>query len=58
MFGRKSGRIRRTFRHLNRYREIASVLLKHGFGSAVGALGLRSGLRVRLLVSILRHEWL
>jgi len=34
------GFIGRKYRHVNRYRQIASVLLKHGFGEVVGTLGL------------------
>ncbi len=34
------GTIARTYRHVQRYREIAGVLLKHGFGDLVTRLGL------------------
>ncbi len=32
---RKIGLIRRTYRHINRYREIIAVLFKHGFGDLI-----------------------
>ena len=38
------GFIGRQYRHIKRYRQIASVLLKHGFGDLVGTLGLHQRL--------------
>ncbi|NOY79415.1 MAG: AarF/ABC1/UbiB kinase family protein [Kiritimatiellaeota bacterium] len=37
----------RTYRHVQRYREIAMVLLKHGFGDLAATLGLRRHLPFR-----------
>lgn len=37
----------RTYRHVQRYREIAKVLLKHGFGDLAATLGLRRHLPFR-----------
>ncbi|MDY7009151.1 MAG: AarF/ABC1/UbiB kinase family protein [Planctomycetota bacterium] len=34
------GFLSRQYRHINRYRQIVSVLLKHGFGDLMGTLGL------------------
>ncbi len=36
----------RQYRHVSRYRQIASVLLKHGFGDLMGTLGLHRRLRL------------
>ena len=43
--------VSRTYRHVRRYREITGVLLKHGFGEFVTALGLE-----RRLVWLRRHK--
>ena len=40
MLTRRLGSISRTYRHVQRYREIAGVLLKHGFGELVTRLDL------------------
>jgi ubiquinone biosynthesis protein len=40
MLVNRFGTITRTYRHIQRYREIASVLLKHEFGGLVATLGL------------------
>jgi len=45
---RKIGVISRTYRHLNRYRHILAVLLKHGFGELVEALKIDQYLEVGL----------
>jgi ubiquinone biosynthesis protein len=45
---RKIGVISRTYRHLNRYRHILAVLLKHGFGELVEALRIDQYLEVGL----------
>jgi len=47
----KIGVISRTYRHLNRYRQFVSVLLRHGFGDTVARLGLHQhpGLGLRFL---------
>jgi ubiquinone biosynthesis protein len=37
---RKLGVVRRTYRHLGRYREVLQVLLKYGFGDLVASLGI------------------
>jgi ubiquinone biosynthesis protein len=41
MLVNRFGTITRTYRHFQRYREIASVLLKHEFGGLVATLGLQ-----------------
>ena len=38
----------RTYRHLNRYREVVSVLAKHGFGDLLHVLRLDSYLEAGL----------
>lgn len=43
---RKIGVISRTYRHLNRYRHILAVLLKHGFGDLVESLKIDQYLEV------------
>jgi ubiquinone biosynthesis protein len=45
---RKIGVISRTYRHLNRYRHILAVLLKHGFGEMVESLKIDQYLEVGL----------
>ena len=45
---RKIGVISRTYRHLNRYRQILAVLLKHGFGELVESLKIDQYLEVGL----------
>jgi ubiquinone biosynthesis protein len=45
---RKIGVISRTYRHLNRYRHILAVLLKHGFGEVVESLRIDQYLEVGL----------
>ena len=40
-----AGSLTRTYRHVQRYREIAAVLLKHGFGDLAGGLELHRYLR-------------
>jgi ubiquinone biosynthesis protein len=45
---RKIGVISRTYRHLNRYRHILAVLLKHGFGELVESLRIDQYLEVGL----------
>ena len=40
----KIGGIGRTYRHINRYREIVAILVKHGFGDAVEKLDLHKRL--------------
>jgi ubiquinone biosynthesis protein len=45
---RKIGVISRTYRHLNRYRHILAVLLKHGFGEVVESLKIDQYLEVGL----------
>jgi ubiquinone biosynthesis protein len=37
---RKIGRIGRTYRHVNRYRQILSILIKFGFGDLLSRLNL------------------
>ena len=41
-------KITRTYRQIQRYREIAAVLLRHGFGELAHVLGLRRYLRFRI----------
>ena len=45
---RKIGVVSRTYRHLNRYRHILAVLLKHGFGELVESLRIDQYLEVGL----------
>ena len=45
---RKIGVISRTYRHLNRYRHILAVLLKHGFGDLLESLKIDQYLEVGL----------
>ena len=45
---RKIGVISRTYRHLNRYRHILAILLKHGFGGLVESLKIDQYLEVGL----------
>jgi len=45
---RKIGVISRTYRHLNRYRHILAVLLKHGFGEVVESLKIDQYLEIGL----------
>ncbi|MBI5578244.1 MAG: AarF/ABC1/UbiB kinase family protein [Deltaproteobacteria bacterium] len=45
---RKIGVVSRTYRHLNRYRQILAVLLKHGFGELVESLKIDQYLEVGL----------
>jgi ubiquinone biosynthesis protein len=45
---RKIGVIGRTYRHLNRYRHILAVLLKHGFGELVESMKIDQYLEVGL----------
>jgi ubiquinone biosynthesis protein len=45
---RKIGVISRTYRHLNRYRQILTVLLKHGFGDLLESLKIDQYLEVGL----------
>ena len=47
MLGHRFGSISRTYRHVQRYRDIAGVLLKHGFGGLVTQLGLHRHLPFR-----------
>ncbi len=47
---RKIGVIGRTYRHLNRYRQILTVLLKHGFGDVLDQLKIDQYLEVGLQV--------
>ncbi len=42
-------RIRRTYRHVRRYRDITTVLMKHGLDDLVATLGLRQHRPFRLL---------
>jgi len=38
---RKIGLLGRTYRHIKRYKEIVSILVKYGFGDIVDALKIR-----------------
>ncbi len=54
---RKIGIIGRTYRHLNRYRQIVTILFKYGFGDLVGSLKIDQYLEVGLqMISKKRHE--
>ena len=46
--------LRRTYRHLNRYREVITILAKHGFGDLLHMLRLDSRLEAGLKV-MMRH---
>jgi ubiquinone biosynthesis protein len=41
---RKIGVISRTYRHINRYREVIAILVKYGFGEALAKLELQKHL--------------
>ena len=41
---RKIGVISRTYRHINRYREIIAILVKYGFGEVLAKLELQKHL--------------
>ncbi|MBW1840183.1 MAG: AarF/ABC1/UbiB kinase family protein [Deltaproteobacteria bacterium] len=54
---RKIGVISRTYRHLNRYRQILSVLFKYGFGDLIEVLKIEQYIEVGLqLISKNRRE--
>jgi len=54
---RKIGVITRTYRHIQRYRQILTVLFRHGFGEMVDALGVEQYLDIGLnLISRRRRE--
>ena len=54
---RKIGVIGRTYRHLNRYRQILSVLFKYGFGDLVDVLKIEQYLEIGLqMISRKRRE--
>jgi ubiquinone biosynthesis protein len=53
---RKIGVISRTYRHLNRYRHILAVLLKHGFGELVESLRIDQYLEVGLQMISKRNQ--
>jgi len=57
MFIRKFGLIGRTYRHLNRYRQILTILFKYGFGDLVDTLKIEQYLEVGLqMISRKRKE--
>jgi ubiquinone biosynthesis protein len=57
MFIRKIGVIGRTYRHLNRYRQILTILFKYGFGDVVDILKIEQYLEVGLqMISRKRRE--
>jgi len=54
---RKIGVIGRTYRHLNRYRQILTVLFKYGFGDLVDVLKIEQYLEIGLqMISRKRRE--
>jgi ubiquinone biosynthesis protein len=54
---RKIGVIGRTYRHLNRYRQILSILFRYGFGDLIDLLKIDQYLEIGLqLISKNRHE--
>ena len=54
---RKIGIVGRTYRHLNRYREILSVLFKYGFGDMVETLKIEQYIEIGLqMISRKRRE--
>lgn len=46
--------LKRTYRHLNRYREVLTILVKHGFGDLLHSLGLDHRLEAGLK-GLMRH---
>ncbi len=57
MFIQKIGLIGRTYRHLNRYRQILTILFKYGFGDLVDTLKIEQYLEVGLqMISRKRRE--
>ncbi|MBW1738596.1 MAG: AarF/ABC1/UbiB kinase family protein [Deltaproteobacteria bacterium] len=57
MFIRKIGVIGRTYRHLNRYRQILAILFKYGFGDLVDTLKIEQYLEIGLqMISRKRRE--
>ena len=54
---RKIGIIGRTYRHLNRYRQILTVLFKYGFGDLVETLKIEQYIEIGLqMISRKRRE--
>lgn len=54
---RKIGVIGRTYRHLNRYRQILTILFKYGFGDLVDTLKIEQYLEIALqMISRKRRE--
>ena len=57
MFIQKIGVIGRTYRHLNRYRQILTILFKYGFGDLVDTLKIEQYLEIGLqMISRKRRE--
>ncbi|MFB3924547.1 MAG: ABC1 kinase family protein [Syntrophales bacterium] len=57
MFIRRIGIISRTYRHMNRYRRILSVLFKYGFGDLIDRLNIGQYLEIGMqMVSRTRRE--
>ncbi|MBL0700578.1 MAG: hypothetical protein JJV92_06840, partial [Desulfosarcina sp.] len=48
--GFKIGRIGRTYRHMQRYRQIVTVLIKYGFGDLVDVLKIEQYLEIGLKI--------
>ncbi len=53
---RKIGLVSRTYRHVNRYRQILTVLIKYGFGSLVDRLKISQYVEVGLQLITRRHR--
>jgi len=57
MFIRKIGVIGRTYRHMQRYRQILTILFKYGFGDVVDILKIEQYLEIGLqMISKKRRE--
>ena len=57
MFVRKIGFISRTYRHINRYRQILSILFKYGFGDLIDQLNVGQYIEIGMqMVSRKRRE--
>jgi len=52
----KIGSVGRTYRHMQRYRQILTVLLKYGFGDMVDALKIEQYLEIGLQLFSRKHR--
>jgi len=56
MIIQKIGVIGRTYRHMQRYRQILTILFKYGFGDAVNSLKIEQYLEIGLQMISKRGE--